>query len=266
MKKIIGLLLTTACILSLSGCGNQQSEEITENKTVTTNAGIPKTSADVSVSLPKAKKITGNALKTAKKRGFSDTSETTVSVKSYSHSDKAFTLKDCTTSLFMVNGWEILSVGTATNQQCDEITSFPAVLQYLDTKTTLTVTVADEVEEKETFLANTKESYITAYGNAYESIDITEFEQLSIDEFDSFKIKANVVIKGESFTMIHILSNDVSGKTFSWMLLDSDGEFDDFDLVEAICYPKIIDTSKYKRFDREDFDDMYKFNKDDFVN
>ena len=66
--------------------------------------------------------------------------------------------------------------------------------------------------------------------------------------------------------MIHIITNDVSGKTFSWMLLDSDGEFADFDLVEAICYPKIIEKPKSKRFDRENFDDMYKFNMDDFVN
>lgn len=256
MEKIVGLVLTILCIIAFCGCSNQQAEETAEDQT----------SADVSVSIPESRKITGTAEKTAKRREISATRETTVSVKSYSHSDKAFRLKDCTTSLFMVNGWEIFSGGTATNQQCDEITSFPAVLRYLDTKTTLTITVADEVEEKEEFLAGTEETYIAAYGTAYDSIDITEFKQITIDEFDSFIIKANVVIKGESFTMIHVISNDVSGKTFSWMLLDSDGEFDDFDLVEAICYPKIIDTSKFKRFDRENYDDLYKFNIDDFVN
>lgn len=207
-----------------------------------TEAKIEKTSTTVSGSVPEAKKITGTVKKTAKVRGKYDTNNTTL--KTYSHSNKAFTLKDCSTSLFMVNGWEILSGGTATDQQSDEITSFPAVLQYLDTKTTLTITVADEVEEKESFLSGTEQTYIEDYGAAYDSIDITEFEQITIDEFDSFRIKANVVIKGEKFTMIHVISNDVSEKSFSWMLLDSDGEFDDFDLVEAISYPKIVDKSK----------------------
>ena len=42
--------------------------------------------------------------------------------------------------------------------------------------------------------------------------------------------------------MIHILSNDVSGKSYSWMLLDSDGQFEDFDLVNAISYPLKVES------------------------
>lgn len=249
IEKIIIFLFTIASLLSVCcGCGNQSIEE---NKTLTTEAEIEKTSTAVSVSVPEAKKITGAVKKAAEEHGKYDTNNTTV--KTYSHSNKAFTLKDCSTSLFMVNGWEILSGGTLTDQQSDEITSFPTVLQYLDTKTTLKITVADEVEEKELFLAGTEHMYIETYGSAYDSIDITEFEQITIDEFDSFRIKADVVFKGEKFTMIHVISNDVSEKSFSWMLLDSDGEFDDFDLVEAISYSKIVDMSKFERFDAEDF-------------
>lgn len=107
--------------------------------------------------------------------------------------------------------------------------------------------------KKRNYFLPVQNIYIEAYGSAYDSIDITEFEQITIDEFDSFRIKADVVFKGEKFTMIHVISNDVSEKSFSWMLLDSDGEFDDFDLVEAISYSKIVDMSKFKRFDAEDF-------------
>lgn len=74
-------------------------------------------------------------------------------VKSYKHPNKAFSLKDLNTSLFLKNGWEIAEGGTATDNQTDEITSFPAVIQYLDTKNTITVTVADECAEKDSFLA-----------------------------------------------------------------------------------------------------------------
>jgi hypothetical protein len=168
----------------------------------------------------------------------------------------------------MVNGWEILSGGTATDQQTDYITSLPAVLQYLDTKTTLTITVIDEIEDKEEFLAGTEETYKSAYENEFDSIEITEFEQLSIDEKDSFRIKADVIVKGEQFTMIHILSNDVSGSSYSFMLLDSDVEFAGFDLAEAISYPKQIDTSGTKRFNREELDELIEnapeFNIDDY--
>ena len=128
--------------------------------------------------------------------------------------------------------------------QTDMITSLPAVVQFKDTKDTLTITVVDVSEDRDSFLAGTEESYKAAYGAAYDSIDITEFRQLSIGkgEYDSFEIKADVVIKGESFKMIHVLSNDVSGKSYSWMLLDSDGQFENFDLVNAISYPLKVET------------------------
>ena len=250
LKRIIKHIFVTVCLLSvLCSCSEQESTEASRTKITTVHSQDAQITESILTSAITQPPVV--PLETAKQ---------------YTHSNKAFTLKDCSTSLFMVNGWEILSGGIATEQQSDQITSFPAILQYLDTKTTLTITVANEIEEKETFLANTEELYISAYGSAYDDIEITEFEQITIDEFDSFRIKANVVVNGESFTMIHIITNDVSGKTFSWMLLDSDGEFADFDLVEAICYPKIIEKPKSKRFDRENFDDMYKFNMDDFVN
>ncbi len=238
--KVLIVMTAAACISSFTtACGTEEkSNSVLESSINTTENSVPNLS----------KKLTGTVPKIV----------ATVPIKKYSHSNKVFKLKDCTTSIFMENGWEILSGGMATEQQTDEITSFPAVVQYLDTKTTLTITVVGTCEEKEAFLAGTEETYISTYGSAYDSIEITAFRQLSIDEFDSFEIKADVVIKGESFTMTHILTNDVSGKSYSWMLLDNDGSFVDFDLVEAICYPKIVDTSKLKRFDKEDLDSYHK--------
>ncbi len=263
--KIISLLTAILCTTSFYGCNDNSTTETAEN-TVVTKATLPEANAEVSTSLPPLKKITGTVSKTAIKRGVPITRETTVSAKAYSHSDKVFKFENYLTSLFMVNGWEIISGGTATDQQTDYITSVPAVLQYLDTKTTLTITVVDEIEDKEEFLAGTEETYKAVYGSEFDSIDITEFEQLAIDEKDSFRIKADVVVKGEKFTMIHILSNDVSGSSYSFMLLDSDGEFSDFDLAEAISYPKQVDTSWIKT--REELDELIenatKFNIDDY--
>lgn len=245
--KALISIAAAACLFSLStGCGTDKSSSTASESSAAseeTSTSEHKTKLTAVSPSPKISTVSPDE------------------VKVYKHSNKAFTLKDCTTSIFMENGWEILSGGTATEQQTDEITSFPAVVQYLDTKTTLTITVADESEDRDSFLAGTEETYIAAYGSAYDSIDITSFKQLSIDEFDSFIIKADVVIKGESFAMTHILSNDVSGKSYSWMLLDSDGKIADFDLAEAICYPKVIDTSKFEEFEKYkdiDLDSLYK--------
>lgn len=178
-------------------------------------------------------------------------------VKSYKHPNKAFSLKDLNTSLFLKNGWEIAEGGTATDNQTDEITSFPAVIQYLDTKNTITVTVADECAEKDSFLAKTEDSYISTYGNSYDSIEIIEFERISIDKFDSIEIVADVKIKSDSFKMVHIITNDVEGKTYSWTLLDNDEAFPDFNLADALSYPIIIEFPEFK-----DLDSYYKVNTD----
>lgn len=245
--KALISIAAAACLLSLSaGCGTDKNSE---------------TASESSAGSEEASSSERRTKLTAAEPSPEITLISPDKAKVYKHSDKAFTLKDCATSIFMENGWELLSGGTATEQQTDEITSFPAVAQYLDTKTTLTITVTDECEDRDSFLAGTEETYIAAYGSAYDSIDITDFQQLSIDGFDSFIIKADAVIKGESFAMTHILSNDVSGKSYSWMLLDSDGKFADFDLAEAICYPKIVDTSKFEEFEKFkdiDLDSLYK--------
>lgn len=247
--KSIILIAAAACLLSLTAaCGTDKSS----NTASESSAASEETS-----STQPGKKLTLPG--TAPKIVSIDPSK----VKKYTHSNKAFVLKDYNTSVSMVNGWEIVKGGVASEQQCDFVTSYPAVLQYLDTRTTLTITLTDEREDKDSFLAGTEETYISAYSSEFDSIEITDFQQLSIDEYDSFKIRADVVIKGESFTMTHILTNDVSGKSISWMLLDSDGKFADFDLAEAIHYPKIIDTSKFERFEGKDLDRYYKLKRDD---
>ncbi|MGN1480511.1 hypothetical protein [Porcipelethomonas sp.] len=239
-RKFFALVSAAVFMTSLfTACENDNTKEAaSESQTASDSAAVTAASGAIT-------KINGKTTLTLPAaKNFISTN-----VKTYRHSNKAFTLKGYSTALFMENGWEIVSGGEATDMQSDDITSFPAVIKYKDTKDTLTITIVDEYEDKESFLAGTEESYIEAYGSVYESIDITDFQQLTIDEFDSFKIVADVVISGEKFEMTHILSNDVSGKSYSWMMLDADGELKDFDLVEAICYPKIAEKiTRGRRF------------------
>ncbi len=167
------------------------------------------------------------------------------------HSNKAFILRGHATSLFLENGWELIAGGEATGMQTETITSFPAILKYKDAADTITITAVDEVEPMEDFLKSTEEQYIQLYGSAYESIDITEFTQTEIDGHESFIIKADVSVAGVDFDMIHILSNDVGGKTYSWMYLGNHGDNSNLDLAEAVCYPKTVEWAT--RPNLEDF-------------
>ncbi len=168
------------------------------------------------------------------------------------HSNKVFKLDGYATSLFVENGWEILVGGEATDMQTDNLTSLPAILKYKDTENTITITVVDECESKEDFLKNDEEEYLKVFASEYDKIDIKEFSQTSIDKFDSFVVEAEVKVSGKEFDLIHILSNDVSGRSFSWMFLGDKDEFEDFDLVDAVCYPMIIEkpTRPQLNFDK----------------
>lgn len=168
------------------------------------------------------------------------------------HSNKVFKLDGYATSLFVENGWEIIVGGEATDMQTDNLTSLPAILKYKDTENTITITVVDECESKEDFLKNDEEEYLKVFASEYDKIDIKEFSQTSIDKFDSFVVEAEVKVSGKEFDLIHILSNDVSGRSFSWMFLGDKDEFEDFDLVDAVCYPMIIEkpTRPQLNFDK----------------
>ena len=115
-----------------------------------------------------------------------------------------------------------------------EFDEYPTVLKYKTGTDTCTVVVEDGCETEEAFAANTEESYKAAFGSQFDSIEIDEFEKLTIANVDSFKIEADVTVKGIEFEMLHILSNSTSAnKTVSIMLLDQSGEiedmFDDFE-------------------------------------
>lgn len=175
------------------------------------------------------------------RENINDKAQSVQPVTAYPHSNKAFVLRGLATSLFLENGWELIAGGEATGMQTETVTSFPAILKYKDSADTITITVVDEVEPMEDFLKSTEEQYIQLYGSAYESIDITEFTQTEIDGKESFIIKADVTVAGVDFDMIHILSNDVGGKTYSWMYLGNHGDNSNLDLAEAVCYPKTVE-------------------------
>lgn len=260
-NKFIICLSALLCLGSLlTACGGNDSESTAKQENSLTSAEnslvVPsiaiskKKSGDESpseVALPTAKPF----LNTAKIKVSKDTT--------YNFDDKIFSLDGCGTSLTTEKGWELKSGGNGTEFHMDMITSYPAVMQYNNTKNTITVTVEEGCEDEEAFLAGTKETYIEAYGKEFESLDITDFEQISIDAFDSFKVVADVVISGEKYEMTHIISNDVSEKTISWMMLDNDGSLKDFDIVEGIKYP----VAKALRKNRENkFDTLYRWDND----
>ncbi len=273
--KTIVLLTAVTCLLStFTACGSDKIEETAQvNTTASTTAEAEplQTKATVKESADKTRKkltaITNSDLSILNK-------DKTIP-KSYSHSNKVFTLMNYSCALTMENGWEISTGGVATDNQSDPIKSFPAVVQYLDTKTNLTIEITEEVIPAEEFLAKTEETYIEEYGKNYDSIEITQFKQLKIDDYDSFEIKADVTVDGESYKMIHVISANVKQKSFSWLMLDCDGTFENFNIPDAISYPiDITKSENYKKMEEHmklieelkerDPDSYYKFNIDDF--
>ena len=238
-RNLLAVIMTGACLTALlTACGGDDSSSSVENSAETSVTEASLTGKKLTA-IPDDVKVTINAADIMEK-----------SKSSSKISSKVFKIDGYASSVSLDEGWKLISGGEATDMQTDMITSLPAVVQFKDTKDTLTITVVDVSEDRDSFLAGTEESYKAAYGAAYDSIDITGFRQLSIGkgEYDSFEVKADVVIKGQSFKMVHILSNDVSGKSYSWMLLDSDGQFENFDLVNAISYPLKVES---KLSDRE---------------
>lgn len=232
-RNLLAVIMTGACLTALlTACGGDDSSSSVENSAETSVTEASLTGKKLTA-IPDDVKVTRNAADIMEK-----------SKSSSKISSKVFKIDGYASSVSLDEGWKLISGGEATDMQTDMITSLPAVVQFKDTKDTLTITVVDVSEDRDSFLAGTEESYKAAYGAAYDSIDITGFRQLSIGkgEYDSFEVKADDVIKGQSFKMIHILSNDVSGKSYSWMLLDSDGQFEDFDLVNAISYPLKVES------------------------
>lgn len=238
-RNLLAVIMTGACLTALlTACGGDDSSSSVENSAETSVTEASLTGKKLTA-IPDDVNVTRNAADIMEK-----------SKSSSKISSKVFKIDGYASSVSLDEGWKLISGGEATDMQTDMITSLPAVVQFKDTKDTLTITVVDVSEDRDSFLAGTEESYKAAYGAAYDSIDITGFRQLSIGkgEYDSFEVKADVVIKGQSFKMIHVLSNDVSGKSYSWMLLDSDGQFENFDLVNAISYPLKVES---KLSDRE---------------
>ena len=232
-RNLLAVIMTGACLTALlTACGGDDSSSSVENSAETSVTEASLTGKKLTA-IPDNVKVTRNVADIMEK-----------SKSSSKISSKVFKIDGYASSVSLDEGWKLISGGEATDMQTDMITSLPAVVQFKDTKDTLTITVVDVSEDRDSFLAGTEESYKAAYGAAYDSIDITGFRQLSIGkgEYDSFEVKADVVIKGQSFKMVHILSNDVSGKSYSWMLLDSDGQFENFDLVNAISYPLKVES------------------------
>ena len=146
-------------------------------------------------------------------------------------SEKKFNIAGVGNILLDVD-WSVISGGA--DSDIPILNEYPIVLQYKTGVDTCTITVEDGCETAETFAANTVESYKSAFGAAFDSIDIDDFERINIDGIDSFKIEAEVVSQGIEFEMLHILSNaENSNKTVSIMFLDKSGEtediFDDFE-------------------------------------
>lgn len=247
MKKLISLLMITAIIITLTACGSKNandSEILTEPQTESVSEISEKESetfATVTAILDdsEAEKNTVSesmtAIETFEQDIDSQTAENEKSTNNtFGHT--MFRIDEDSTYVLMQRGWKLLIGGENTDSATRQIEYFPAIIQYDNTKDNLTIVAEEGCETKDAFLENTQESYLEAYGNQFESINITSFKYCTIHGYDSFKIIADITVKGETFTMQHIITNDVNGKTYSWMLLDSDGQFADFELDHSIYY------------------------------
>ncbi|MBE6845075.1 MAG: hypothetical protein E7508_05080 [Ruminococcus sp.] len=217
LKYAAAFVSAAGLLLSLTACGNEDSSEtqqVVKPTAVQTEAASKLTASKI-ISAPNENAVV-NVVR------------------------KAFRYKFHSISVLMNdNGWKLVSGGTATEEQCDEITESHAVMSYLDTDTTLTFDIFFKNKEKDDFLAMTEESYLSEYGGDYESIDITAFKKIVIDEYDSFEIKADVTKDGKKYSMTQILTNDADGRSCSWVFLDCDGSLSDFSLADAINYPVV---------------------------
>ena len=147
MKRHAGLAISAAICLLLSAvaCGSKQDAD-SDTTAASSVSATEESSETAAATQTPSKKLTaagtGKPVRTVPAE----------KVKTYTHSNKVFLLNGYSASLKMENGWEIRSGGTATDQQSDSITSYPAVVQYLDSKDVVTITVLDEVEDKDSLL------------------------------------------------------------------------------------------------------------------
>jgi len=243
--KITSLLTAFLCTAALFGCGDDSTATTALN-----NSSSAENSTEVTdVVYSDEAIISGeNFVKGTVKAVPALTKPTAISGTGSPVKRKYFNMSlDNTVALHLPISWEVVEGEIANINKKDIITTDKALLKYPDSKATIAMGKITAVESKETFLANTKDSYIEAYGSNFDSINITEFEQLTIDDKDSFRVKADVTVKGEKFTMTHIISNDVFGDSYTFLLLDDNGQFADFDLVEAITYREKIDVNELRK-------------------
>ncbi len=150
-------------------------------------------------------------------------------------SEKLINLYGKGINVYLDSNWTALSGTESDDIYLASVVSYPAIFQYKDNPAnTCTIVVQDGCETAEAFAANDEESYIAAFGAEFDTLEITSFEFMDIEEVDSIKIIAKAEKNGVSFDMMHILSNNINKEsTYSFILLDADGSitalFDNFE-------------------------------------
>ncbi len=252
-NKFVICLSSILCVASfLTACGgNSSSENTAENESSAAESSYKITAPSLDLS----KSDNG------KKVVVPPVTRKAINFEAQKPANKRFVLNETSIWLNLESNWKIASGGEDTDSITNNILSYPAVLQYEDTKNTITVVLTDGCEDQEAFLAGTQESYLEVYGGEFESINITDFEQLSIQRYDSFKVVADVVIGGEEYEMTNIITNDLSGKTLSVMMLDNDGSLKDLDLADKLKYP-VNTKSLREHFDKKVPEARYRWDND----
>lgn len=237
-KKRITAITLSLCIFSvLTACGDSNSSKENSQQAVSVQTSINDITTSVSTKISKPiaytkAKPSEEDLKKYKKRLNDTVSGTKIPISTANPkaktseqkiADKTFNLYGKGININLDCDWTLIQGGTDDNMYAS-ITEYPAVLQYKTKTDTCNVVVADGSESEEEFASNNEESYISAYGASFDSIDIVSFENLEIDGLDSYKIIADVSSSGKKFKMMHILSNStVKDKTISIMFLDNSG-------------------------------------------
>lgn len=242
-KSIMAAIFSIFAVISLTSCkGNENN---TEKAEVTSTEAVVSSENEETIAVPE--KSTENLEKVKKniKSNSKNTpvQTTAVQTKTAEEEKKIFNISGSGMNVYLTSDWVYQN---ADEPYLEEIEKTPAILMYKTNVDNCTVLFADGCETEEEFANNTEESYISAYGSQFESINITSFESLEIDGLASFKIIADVKIGGKDVKMMHIISNStVKNKTISVMLIDTDGEtvslFDNFE-ENNIYYSETLST------------------------
>lgn len=229
----------------LCSCGDSGSESTAEVTEVQTDETV--TTEDAPEDIPAMTTTTKSSGRIISDREYANSVRaskgihTTTLTETKKSDKKILSMDGKGVNLTLDSDWSAICGADNDGSFLTTVVSYPAIFQYKDDPSaTCTIIIQDGCEDEETFAANTEDGYIAAFGSEFDSLEISGFEFMDVQNIPSIKIIAKAVKNGVSFDMLHILSNNVNRNcTYSFMLLDADGSIEEyFDAFEErLSYP-----------------------------